>query len=108
MAMNPKFKVGDKVVVCRDLITTVDDVQPIEDGSWLYWFKDEHGGSKFEYEHAIELYDNLLHPHYYKQLNKLVEKFNKPMSMFEYFGEMRDSTVTPPENNDTSNEIVNT
>lgn len=54
--MNPKFNKGDKVLVCQDLVTIIESIQPIEDGSWMYWFKDEKGVLKFEYEHAIELY----------------------------------------------------
>lgn len=56
--MNPKFSKGDYVLVCQDLVTTIESIQPIEDGSWIYWFKDEKGALKFEDEHAIELYND--------------------------------------------------
>lgn len=53
--MNPKFNVGDRVLVCNDLITTITRLQPVEDGSWNYWFKDENGADKWEMGHAIEI-----------------------------------------------------
>ena len=50
-----KFNVGDRVMVCQDLVTTITEVQDQEGGGYIYWFKDENGADKWDEEHAIEL-----------------------------------------------------
>lgn len=65
--MKPKFQIGDKVIVCQDLVTTIKDIEGIEDGSYYYWFDDENGGRKWEYEHAIELYSSELRHKVYEK-----------------------------------------
>tara|TARA_B110000977_G_C10715356_1_gene352986 strand:+ start:276 stop:428 length:153 start_codon:yes stop_codon:yes gene_type:complete len=37
-----KFKVGDKVIVCNDLITVIERIER-DMGETLYWFKDHKG-----------------------------------------------------------------
>ena len=53
----PKFKVGDEVIICQDLITTITEVTDEPDGHHIYWFNSERG-RQWETEHAIELLSN--------------------------------------------------
>lgn len=78
--MNPKFKKGDKIIVCQDLITTIESIQPIEDGSWIYWFKDENGADKFENDHAIELYSGKVkQPHSILSIGEISDQKNQDL-----------------------------
>ena len=47
-----KFKVGDKVKVCNDLVTVIEKIE-IDMGETLYWFRDENGKLWNETEQAI-------------------------------------------------------
>ena len=47
-----KFKVGDKVKVCNDLVTVIEKIE-IDTGETLYWFRDENGKLWNETEQAI-------------------------------------------------------
>lgn len=49
----PKFKVGNKVLVCDELKTEIINVE-YKDGEWRYYFKDENNNIKSENEAAIE------------------------------------------------------
>lgn len=49
----PKFKVGDKVLVCNELKTEITNVE-YKNGEWRYYFKDENSNSKSENQCAIE------------------------------------------------------
>ena len=54
-----KFKVGDEVIVCQDLITTIDSIDIDEDfGHHVYWFRDKDGKKWWESEVALELLSN--------------------------------------------------
>lgn len=50
---DPKFKVGNKVLVCDELKTEIINVE-YKDGEWRYYFKDENNNIKSENEAAIE------------------------------------------------------
>ena len=49
----PKFKVGNKVLVCDELKTEITNVE-YKNGEWRYYFKDENNYIKSENEFAIE------------------------------------------------------
>lgn len=49
----PKFNVGDKVLVCDELKTEITNIE-YKNGEWRYYFKDENNNSKSENECAIE------------------------------------------------------
>ena len=48
-----KFRVGDKVKVCNDLITVIERIEQ-DMGETLYWFRDDKGKLWNETEIAIE------------------------------------------------------
>ena len=49
--------------------------------------------------------DNRYYPYYSEQVNKLYRKFDKPMSMSEYFLALSDWTVSPPIEDGTNDNI---
>lgn len=49
----PKFKVGNKVLVCDELKTEITNVE-YKNGEWRYYFKDENDNIKYENEIAIK------------------------------------------------------
>ena len=77
-------KKGDHVHFPRKSasIITIDDVD--------YYFTTEH---KLMY---MQEKDERIHPHHDEQRDKLIEKFNKPMSLHEFNEATKDWAVTPP------------
>ena len=55
MTTTHKFKIGDSVIVCNDLVTVIDKVTDETDGHYIYWFNTPDG-YKWELEHSIEKY----------------------------------------------------
>ena len=52
--MEPKFKVGDKVKVCDDCVTTIEEVKKNIHDKYDYYFFDK-GKRWFAWEQDIEL-----------------------------------------------------
>lgn len=53
--MEPKFKIGDKVIVCGTLKTVIDAVNKDLNHANIYSFKDEEGKKWSAWECDIEL-----------------------------------------------------
>jgi hypothetical protein len=79
--MNPKFKIGNSVIVCDELKTKIVDVRFDEKyQDYLYYFYDENNNLKCEDENAIkiiescEVIDHL--DHYFETLINEVSDIN--------------------------------
>lgn len=59
-SQEPKYKIGDKVIVCGELKTTIEKLQFSEKYQcYIYWFKNEDKTLDLEMESAIELLEEV-------------------------------------------------
>jgi len=54
-----KYKIGDKIIANKRLITVIDRVVPYKN-SYMYYFKDKYGDEWKEVEEAVELNNDVI------------------------------------------------